>query len=217
MAAPVVFTSSYYDESNDNGFQWEFRCDRCSTAYKSPFEQNYLSRGRGALRVVRDLLGDHFSSITKVSNAAEDFSNTWGGGSASATKDKAFNNAVAHVKDDFRLCSGCGSWVCARICWNDHVSQCTRCSPLVANQIAQAQAEARGSQIRDAAHQQNWTQNQDLSTPARVTCPTCGTTTTGGRFCGTCGTGLDMRAHCTGCGHQLQVGTAFCSNCGQSQ
>ncbi|WP_194852835.1 zinc ribbon domain-containing protein [Nocardia sp. SYP-A9097] len=217
MTAPVVFTSSYSDNSNDNGFQWEFHCDRCNTAYRSPFEQNYLSRGRGVLRVLRDLFGDYSKTIHKVSNAADDFSNTWSGGAASATKDKAFTKAVDLVKDDFRLCAGCGSWVCARICWNDHVGQCTRCSPMAAHQLAQAQAEARGSQFRDAANQQDWTQNQDMSVPSRVTCPTCAANTTGGRFCGSCGTALDLRTNCTGCGHQIQAGTAFCSNCGRAQ
>ncbi|MEV6770013.1 zinc ribbon domain-containing protein [Nocardia sp. NPDC051030] len=217
MTGPVVFTSYYHDESNDDGFQWEFRCDRCSTSYKSPFQQNYYSRGRGALRVLRDLFGDQVKAIDKISNAAESYSNHWGG-SSSGTKDQAFSNAVDQVKSDFRLCAGCGSWVCDRICWNEHVGQCTRCSPLAAHQMAQAQAEARGSQFRDAAYQQDWVGGQhDPSTPARVNCPTCGADTHGGKFCGGCGTALDTRTDCRGCGHQVPPGSMFCTNCGQQQ
>ncbi|MFE3953807.1 zinc ribbon domain-containing protein [Nocardia sp. NPDC059091] len=216
MTGPVVFTSYYHDESNDDGFQWEFRCDRCSTAYKSPFEQNYFSRGRGALRVLRDLFGDQVRAIDKISNAAESYSNHWGG-SSSSTKDKAFARAVEQVRSDFRLCGGCGRWVCHRVCWNEQVGQCTNCSPQVAHQIAQAQAEARGSQIREAAYQQDWASQHDVATPARVSCPTCGAHTTGGKFCSTCGSALSLQSNCRGCGHQVQVGAAFCANCGQPQ
>ncbi|MFJ4651805.1 zinc ribbon domain-containing protein [Nocardia sp. NPDC088792] len=216
MSEPVVFTSYYSDESNEDGFQWEFHCDRCRSVYRSPFEQNYFSRGRGALRVLRDLFGDQVKAIDKLSNAADSYSNHWGG-SASGTKDKAFARAVEQVKGDFRLCGGCGSWACASNCWNEQVGQCTQCSPQVQHQIAQAQADARGSQIREAAYQQNWVQQTDIATPARVTCPTCGSNTQGGKFCGACGTALALTSNCGVCGHQVQVGSAFCSNCGRPQ
>ncbi|MFC6012528.1 zinc ribbon domain-containing protein [Nocardia lasii] len=216
MAEPVVFTSNYSDQSNDNGFQWDFRCERCSTVHRSAFQQNYLSRGRGALRSLRDLFGDRVPLLHKTSSAAESFSNSWGAG-ASSTKDRAFANAVAEVTHQFRLCAGCGSWMCARTCWNDQVGQCTRCSPLVAHEIARAQADARGAQIRDAAQRQDWASQHDHATAARVTCPTCAATTAGGRFCGSCGTALDARVDCRGCGHRLQVGGVFCTQCGLAQ
>ncbi|WFR71617.1 zinc ribbon domain-containing protein [Prescottella defluvii] len=216
MAEPVAFTSYYSDESNDDGFQWKFRCERCSTEYRSSFQQNVFSRGRGALRVLRDLFGDSVGVLNKASSAAESYSSSWGG-SASRSKDKAFEGAVQEVERDFRLCGGCGSWVCARVCWNDQVGECSHCSPLVAHQIARAQADARGEQIRDAARRQDWTQQYDIATEARVNCPTCGTGTNGGRFCSTCGTAFDLRTDCTGCGHAVQAGAAFCSNCGQPQ
>ena len=216
MPEPVVFTSNYSDQSNDSGFQWEFRCDRCSTVHRSSFQQNYLARGRGVLRALRDLLGDRVPFLHKASSAAESYSNTWGG-AASSGRDTAFANAVAEVHHEFRLCAGCGSWMCSRSCWNEQVGQCTRCSPMVAHQIAQAQADARGAQIRDAAQRQDWAAQHDVATAARVTCPTCAAPTVGGRFCGSCGAALDLRADCRGCGHRNAVGAAFCSNCGLAQ
>ncbi|MGW5311225.1 double zinc ribbon domain-containing protein [Nocardia thailandica] len=216
MAAPVVFTSNYSDLSNDNGFQWEFRCERCSTVHRSAFQQNYLARGRGVLRSLSSLFGDRIAMLHKVSSAAETFSNSYAGG-ASETRDRAFAEAVTEVGRDFRLCGGCGSWTCARICWNTAVGQCTRCSPMVGHQIAQAQAAARESQIREAAHQQDWARDHDLRTPARVACPTCAAPAAGGRFCTSCGSALALRADCAGCGHHLEVGAAFCSHCGRAQ
>ncbi|WP_278263703.1 zinc ribbon domain-containing protein [Nocardia sp. AG03] len=214
MAAPVVFTSSCSDVSNDSGFQWTFRCDRCNTVHTSAFQQNYLSRGRGALRVLSNLFGDRVPALHKASSAAESYSSNWGG-AASGTKDKAFAKAVEEVRGEFRHCAGCGSWVCARSCWNEHVGQCTRCSPLVAHQIARAQADARGSQIQQAAQRQDWSAGHDASTPARVSCPTCAAPTSGGRFCATCGTALDLRTRCV-CGHESVAGAAFCSQCGRA-
>lgn len=105
MTGPVAFTSYYYDESNDDGFQWKFGCERCSTEYRSSFKQNMFSRGRGALRVLRDLFGDRVGALHKASSAAENYSHTWGA-SASSTRDKAFAAAIEEVQKDFRLCGG---------------------------------------------------------------------------------------------------------------
>lgn len=216
MTGPVAFTSYYSDESNDNGFQWKFRCERCRTEYRSSFKQNVFSRGRGALRVLRNLFGDQVGALHKASSAAESYSNTWGA-SASSTKDKAFASAVEEVQQEFRLCGGCGSWVCGRICWNEPVGQCTHCSPLAAHQIARAQATARDERIRQAAREQDWTAQLDVGAPARVSCGTCGAHSDGGTFCSACGSAYNLRSDCTGCGRQVQAGAAFCSGCGRAQ
>ncbi|APE36297.1 hypothetical protein BOX37_22860 [Nocardia mangyaensis] len=78
--------------------------DRCSTDHTSGSQQNYLSRGRGALRALSNLFGDRIPTLYKASHAAPSYSNSWGG-SASATKDKAFTKAVEEVRGDFRLCA----------------------------------------------------------------------------------------------------------------
>lgn len=216
MTGPVAFTSSYSDMSNDDGFQWRFRCQRCNTEHHSSFQQNVLSRGRGALRVLRDLFGDMIPALRKASNAAESFSHSRGSAS-SATRDRAFAAAVDEVQQSFRLCGGCGSWVCGRICWNEPIGQCTRCSPMAAHQIARAQATAREEQIRQEARAQDWTRDFSMGTQASSACSTCGTASNGGRFCHACGNAFDMRAACRGCGHAVQVGSAFCGGCGQPQ
>lgn len=216
MTGPVAFTRYCQDESNDDGFQWKFRCERCSTDYRSSFKQNMYSRGRGALRVLRDMFGDKVGVLNKASSAAENYSHTWGA-SASSAKDKAFAASVEEVQGQFELCGGCGSWVCGRICWNEPVGQCARCSPMAAHQIAQAQADARGEQIRTAAREQDWTAHLDIATPAQVNCGTCGTQSTGGKFCGSCGSAFGLNADCAGCGHAVPAGFAFCANCGSAQ
>ncbi|WP_425575530.1 double zinc ribbon domain-containing protein [Nocardia seriolae] len=56
-----------------------------------------------------------------------------------------------------------------------------------------------------------------MATPARVSCPTCNSPTTGGRFCSSCGTALSLQTTCQGCNHQIPAGAAFCTNCGRPQ
>ncbi|MDO3645827.1 zinc ribbon domain-containing protein [Nocardia mangyaensis] len=190
---------------------WTFRCDRCSTDHTSAFQQNYLSRGRGALRALSNLFGDRIPALYKASHAAESYSNSWGG-SASATKDKAFTKAVEEVRGDFRLCAGA-----ARGCALASAGTTTSASAPAARRWLHTRSPApRGAQIQQAAQRQDCAAQHDLSTPARVTCPTCAAPTTGGRFCATCGTALDLRVRCE-CGHESPAGAAFCANCGRAQ
>lgn len=44
-------------------------------------------------------------------------------------------------------------------------------------------------------------------------CPSCGTTSEGGRFCSSCGAALG-KPHCTECGHKPPAGARFCNQCG---
>lgn len=215
MPVPVVFTRSYWDMSNDDGFQWEFQCGRCSSSYRSPFQQNKLSRGRGVLRSISDLAGSAFGgNIGRVSNAAESFSNSWGGAS-SATKDAAFEKAVDQIRREFRQCGACGEWVCNNVCWNERVGVCQQCSPSARYDIARAQAGARSSQFHAAAAQQDWTSGYDPSVEAQVRCQTCGSNTDAGRFCTSCGSALADDSRCGGCGRPLPPGVMFCSHCGR--
>ena len=213
MSVPVEFTSRYLDLSSDNGFQWEFNCGRCWGAYRSTFQQNYLSRGRGLLRSLGELIG---GGVQSMSSAAEDFSGSWGD-TASATRDRAFQQAVDEVRNKFRHCPGCGLWVCLATCFNPRVGQCQECSPAVEQELARVQAEVRRDQLRDAATRQDLHAGLDVATPARVVCPACGSPTAAGRFCGACGSALDTTAPCPGCGHRVEAGAAFCSHCGINQ
>jgi len=217
MAVPVVFTHSYWDMSVDDGFQWEFQCNRCSSAYRSPFQQNPLARGRGVLRSLSSLAGDAFGgAIWRVSNAADSFSHGYGGGSSS-TKDAAFARAVEQIRSQFQQCGACGDWVCVNVCWNSSVGVCQRCSPSASYDIARAQAGARSAQFHAAAAQQDWTADYDTTHEAQVRCHTCGATTDAGRFCSSCGSALADNAQCRGCGNRLAYDAMFCSRCGQAR
>jgi hypothetical protein len=212
VAAPVEFTGNVSDLGNENGFQWEFRCNRCGNGFQSPFEQNVASRGRGALRAAGRWFG---GAIETFSSGVESFNQYTYGAEQSATKDRAFTRAVQRVRPNFRQCRGCGRWSCAKFCWNEEVGQCMDCSPLVAEEIARAQADAQRFQFREQAYRQNWTQGRDMGQRPRLRCNTCGAGTSGGKFCQQCGQPLQIQVRCRGCGATASDGAMFCQQCGR--
>ncbi|NMO03474.1 zinc ribbon domain-containing protein [Gordonia sp. TBRC 11910] len=213
MSDNTGFTGHVSDLSNQNGFQWEFHCGRCSTEFRSDFAADNVSRFRGLVRGVSDLIG---GQAYRVSSAADSFGGMFSNyGGASSAKDKAYARAVEAVKQQFKHCGGCGSWVCSS-CWNGRVGMCQNCSPLAEHDLARAQASARGYQMRDAAAEQDWMRGQQVNVPVTVNCPSCGSHTTGGKFCGACGSSLQATANCRSCGSPMQPGAVFCTNCGHT-
>jgi hypothetical protein len=212
MAAPVPFTGNVMDLSNDNGFQWEFRCNRCGNGFRSPFQQNLASRGKGVLRMAGEWFG---GKLETFSRGVEDFNRHGYWAEESATKDKAFTAAVEAVRPNFRQCRGCGDWACAQFCWNDDVGQCMRCSPLASEELARAQAEARTHQLRERAHREDLVGTMDVGAPQKLRCDTCGASTGGGKFCQHCGAALIKSVHCRECGAEAPPSASFCMECGK--
>lgn len=206
----VPFTDNFNDLSNGEGYQFEFHCERCGNGYRSAFQRDKVEMGRGLLRAVGSLFG---GPMEEISNATQQW--RYDRATNSPAKDRALSHAVDEVRDMFRQCRGCGDWMCANLCWNDDVGQCLRCSPSVPEEVARAQAAAQRDQIWDRARDQNWTKDVDLATKSALTCPSCGSKTTGGKFCSSCGSSLAIEVRCSGCGYTKNAqGAVFCSECG---
>jgi hypothetical protein len=204
----VPFTGNFQDQSNEDGYQFEFFCERCDNGYRSPFQESLANKGRGLLRAAGGLFG---GAIGSLSDAADDIMDR---GTNSAAKDKALREAVAAVKPHFRQCRGCGDWVCQEVCWNDAIGQCVMCSPLVAEELSKLQAEAQLEQLREKVRETDWTEDLDVTTRVKVTCPSCGAASSGGKFCGECGGKMSPATFCTECGAKIEGGARFCSECG---
>jgi hypothetical protein len=209
MAGIVPFTDNFSDLSNGQGFQFEFQCERCGNGYRSPFVKDKKEMGRGLLRGAGSLLG---GKVAALSNAAETLD--WNRGTNSAAKDKALEEAIEAVRDEFKQCRGCGNWACVTVCWNHDVGQCLTCSPSVAEEVSRAQAEAQREQIWEKAKEKDWTADLDLQTRAKVTCGACGAKIDGGKFCSECGQATAKSVFCTNCGTEEKGGAKFCSECG---
>ena len=210
MPEHYAFTDNVRDLSNQDGYQFEFVCERCGNGYRSPFVRDKVEFGRKILRMAGDLMGGNGYKLSQAANSAY-----WDRGTNSAAKDKAMIEAVETVRGEFRQCRGCGDWMCHQQCWNAEVGQCLRCSPIVAEEVARAQAAAQVQQIRRKADTVDWTRGVDVEHRATVTCPSCQANVDGGRFCSSCGASLQMAVVCPACeSTHNKAGAAFCSECG---
>ena len=205
----IGFTDNFRDLSNENGFQFEFVCERCGNGYRSPFQNNVAERGRGLLRGAGSLFG---GKLAELSYATQQLA--YDRGTNSKAKDKALTSAVDAVKGEFRQCRGCGDWMCTQVCWNHDIGQCLRCSPSVAEEISRAQAQAQIEQIQTKVRETDRTADLNLTTRAKVECPKCHAKVDGGKFCPECGEKLAKTSFCAECGSQLAEGAKFCPECG---
>jgi hypothetical protein len=205
----VAFTDNFRDLSNSDGYQFEFVCERCGNGYRAPFQRDNVARGGRVLRGLGSLT-DKFGVVDKLGAASHELYDRVTG---SPAKDKALASAVEAVRPNFRQCRGCGNWMCHEVCWNDDIGQCLNCSPSVADELSRAQAAAQIEQIQEKTREVDWTEDLDIATRARVSCPSCSATITGGKFCPECGFSLQAKTECATCGTKLG-GAKFCPECG---
>lgn len=213
MAGIVPFTDNFDDLSNLEGYQFEFRCERCGNGYRSPYVADVKEKGRGLLRAAGNLFQS--SGLDRLSDAAD--SMQWNRSTNSKAKDKALADAVEAVRDEFKQCRGCGDWVCIHVCWNHEVGQCVQCSPFVAEELSRAQAAAQLEQIKEKVKETDWTEDLDLKNRTKVKCPSCSAVVEGGKFCPECGEGLSKGGFCGECGAGMKAGAKFCTECGSKQ
>ncbi len=209
MSGIVPFTDNFRDLSNNDGYQFEFICERCGNGYRSPFQRDKMATGTRLLRGLGSL-NNKFGVVDRLGNASTEL---YDRATGSAAKDKALATAVEAIRPNFRQCRGCGNWVCHEVCWNDDIGQCLNCSPSVADELSRAQAAAQVQQIQEKTQEVDWTKDLDITTRARVSCPSCSATVSGGKFCPECGESLQPKDECTNCGTTLS-GAKFCPECG---
>ena len=208
MADAVPFTDNINDLSNNDGFQFEFRCERCGNGYRSAFQRDLRSTGQTIARGIGNLLGGRASQVSYAAGQLLDR------GTNSAGKDRAMRAAVTEIAGRFHQCRGCGQWVCGDVCWNGAVGQCARCSPVATEELAQLQAEARRMQVRERLVTTDLVGGADLATRAVPRCPGCGAQSNGGKFCQECGQPLAAERACTECSAVNPATARFCSECG---
>ncbi len=204
----IPFTDNYSDLSNNDGYQFEFRCERCGNGYRSAFQRDAVSFGQGLLRAAGSLFG---GKVQDLGYAADSMLNRQ---TNSAAKDRALARAVEQIAPQFTQCRGCGDWVCRDVCWNDEVGQCVRCSPRIHDELGGLQAEARRRQVRERLESTNLTASMDVAAAAVVSCPTCGARTAGGKFCSECGSALATTVTCPSCQAENRSSAKFCAECG---
>ena len=110
------FVRNCIDLSTDEGYQFEFLCDRCGSGYLAPIQPAAVDLLSGALRTARSLL-------SAVAGAAQ------ADGQAHApVREKALAGAIEEARRHFHECGRCGQWVDAA-CWNEGPGLCMDCEP----------------------------------------------------------------------------------------
>ena len=118
----IEFTRNYSDLSTNEGFQFEFFCDRCGSGYRTPFQASVIGRVSGALDTASGLFGGILGKAAYLGERAR--SAGW-----EQAHDKAFAEAAEELKPTFARCPRCSSWVCRDSCWNEKRGLCKNRAP----------------------------------------------------------------------------------------
>lgn len=208
----IEFTTNNSDLSTDEGFQFEFFCDRCGTGTRTSFQPSVLGKVSGALDAASNLFGGVFGRVADLGERAR--SATW-----EKAHDQAFINAMAEVKDDFIQCPRCSKWVCRKSCWNNQKGLCKDCAPDLGVEMAAAQSSRTVEEIwahsKMAEEDREMLKTESWREGARATCPGCGKPLAAKvKFCPECGAKIQQEAFCKECGARLPEGAKFCPDCG---
>lgn len=213
MSEKIVFTRNYSDLCTNQGFQFEFYCDKCGSGHRTRFKPSKIGMVTGALEAIGGLFGGVFGQAANLGEKAR--SATW-----EQAHDAAFTEAMLELKPDFTQCPRCSSWVCRKSCWNTSKGLCKNCAPDLGVEMSAAQASRTVQEIW--AHSQVAEEDRSMLKEAswregvRASCPSCQTPLPRKvRFCPECGANTVAEAACRKCGAKLVAGSKFCGECGE--
>ena len=69
MAGFTPFTSNYNDLSDENGYQFEFRCDICGSGYRSEFQRSAIGTASSLLGGASNLIGGLWGASSAANTA----------------------------------------------------------------------------------------------------------------------------------------------------
>ncbi len=211
MSDTLEFVNNYSDLSNENGFQFEFHCNRCGTGYRTEFKASVTGTLSSALDAANGIFGGIFGTAADIGDRVK---------SASYKKshDSAFADAAKEIRPQFAQCPRCSTWVCKKACWNEKKGLCKQCAPDLGVEMAAAQASKSVEEIW--AHAAMAEEDKKLDTAhwregIRATCPSCqAPLAQNAKFCPECGAKIEAEK-CAKCGAKLAPNAKFCPECGQ--
>ena len=212
MVEHLEFANNYRDLSTDQGFQYEFVCDRCGSGYRTTFKPSLTGKISTALDTASNLFGGILGRAANLGERVH--SATW-----EHAHDESFTEAVSEIKPYFIQCPRCNTWVCREKCWNTKKGLCKECAPDLGVEMAAAQASRSVEEVwahAAMAEEDNNLTTEDWREGITATCPNCEKPlATNAKFCPECGFSLKPKDKCPGCGAKLLPGAKFCAECGQ--
>ncbi len=203
MAGFTPFTSNYSDLSDENGYQFEFRCDICGSGYRSEFIRSNLGTVGNLLSGAGSIVGGFFGSAGNAADRVKDITDR-------GARDEALKKAANEIMALFTRCTRSNNWV-DETCWNEARGLCVSCAPKLASEMEAERASVEIQQMRTAMAQET-VFSGDTSARSTV-CATCGKPVGSEKFCSNCGSPTGQNK-CAQCGGDLPVGAKFCGNCG---
>jgi hypothetical protein len=205
----IQFTRNYRDHSNEQGYQFEFFCDKCGNGFRSSFQANKLGMATSLLRAASSIFG---GALGGAAQGADYMKNAFRG----EGWDAAFTAAVAEAKPKFCQCTRCGKWVCPAVCWNEKRTLCEACAPDLAEEGSAVQARVATEQLEEKMRAVDQVKHVAVDAPALAACPHCNARVEGGgKFCLECGKPLAVQVTCAKCSAKYPAFGKFCPECGE--
>jgi membrane protease subunit (stomatin/prohibitin family) len=206
MSQQIRFSDNYHDLSTDSGFQFEFYCERCHEAWRSPFDRYGAGTVENVLGMAEGLFGGVFGSARGA--AARMKSAGW-----SSAKDTALKDAVRQAQEHFHRCPRCSNHFCDN-CWNADEGTCITCVPRLEAEVAAITREAKLHKAREVAYEKATVSDDEL-TRRVVSCPNCNAAVGKAKFCPECGTSVALTRSCPDCSADVPSASKFCPECGK--
>jgi hypothetical protein len=197
---------NHTDLSTETGFQFEFHCERCRDAWRSPFDRYAVGTVESVLQAASGLFGGFFGT------AAEAAGHVRGAGWHTA-HDTALKQAVQLAGSHFHRCVRCQNHFCDA-CWNEEEGACIDCVPRLDAELATIRREAKLQRAREVAYERASVSDADLKDRV-VGCPSCGKPAGRGKFCAECGEPLALTVSCRSCEAEIPRTSKFCPECGE--
>jgi RNA polymerase subunit RPABC4/transcription elongation factor Spt4 len=201
----IHFRDNYHDLSTNSGFQFEFYCERCHDAWRSPFDRYAAGTVEGMLGAAENLFGGLFGSARNALN------NVASAGYSTA-KDGALREASKQAAAHFHRCPRCSQNMCDA-CWNEDEGVCITCVPRLDAELSAIRREAKIAAVREAAYSKATASDADLQDRA-VSCRDCGAPVGRAKFCPECGTAVSLTRACKSCNAEMPTSSKFCPECG---
>jgi len=214
MADIIEFVKNYDDQSTDNGFQFEFYCNRCRSGFRTKFKAWSIATITNVADAIGDTLGGVFGRAGDIGQRVR--SAKW-----EQAHDQAFEHAVTEIKPEFIQCPKCNEWVCRSRCWNTKKGLCKECAPDLGVEMAAAQSSRSVEEVW--RHAKMSEEDKKLSEEywregIVATCPKCEKPLeANAKFCPNCGEKLKEKRFCKECGASLGKDVKFCPECGKKQ
>ncbi len=213
------FVKNFDDMSDQNGFQFKFKCDICGDGYMTKYRQAPYAKAKGFLGAASSLgsglgsvVGGRAGSLGWGAGGAHNAAGYMGDAKWREAHEKALDEGMAEARAHFTKCPSCTKYVDAT-CWNEQALMCVDCSPRQAITVQKARAAAFGQKAQEAMMAQDYSAEIKGAEEVKIICSKCGKPTSSGKFCEVCGAPLDKSA-CPNCGAKLSATARFCNNCG---